>query len=298
MWKALRIVLLLLAGCTAAYAQSSPPPNQNYSTYNTKSDGDITTPPTGKIKFFYNGTTLRFKDSSGTFTSLGTGSGTVSSVALSLPSFITVSGSPVTSTGTLTGTLATQVKNKFFVGPATGADAAPTFRVIDAADLGTGTANSSVFLRGDLTWSAAGGSTLSSTKTPVDNTATGVFRIAAASSDTVTSGYCIYVATWIDATTHKSVSEMGKVWFVVANRNGTVTAKISDDQADGTNGVNMARDATDGSVWTNVWDASVSSTNCDIRITSNYDQTVLTSATGLVTYQVFIIAGNGTASGL
>lgn len=71
--------------------------------------------------------------------------GTVFSVALSLPSFITVSGSPITGTGTLTGTLATQVKNKFFVGPITGSDAAPTFRVMNDADLSFG-----VPVRGDV----------------------------------------------------------------------------------------------------------------------------------------------------
>ncbi len=62
-------------------------------------------------------------------------SGTVTSVALSLPSIITVSGSPVTTTGTLTGTLATQVTKTFFAGPTSGADATPTFRVLAAADV-------------------------------------------------------------------------------------------------------------------------------------------------------------------
>jgi hypothetical protein len=63
------------------------------------------------------------------------GSGTVTSVALSLPSFITVSGSPVTTTGTLTGTLATQTANTVFSGPTSGSAAAPTFRAMVAADL-------------------------------------------------------------------------------------------------------------------------------------------------------------------
>lgn len=62
------------------------------------------------------------------------GTGTVTSVALSLPSFITVSGSPVTTTGTLTGTLATQTANLVFAGPNTGAAAAPTFRTLVEAD--------------------------------------------------------------------------------------------------------------------------------------------------------------------
>lgn len=61
--------------------------------------------------------------------------GTVSSVGLSLPSFITVTGSPVVASGTLTGTLATQTANTIFSGPATGAAAQPTFRSLVGADL-------------------------------------------------------------------------------------------------------------------------------------------------------------------
>lgn len=63
------------------------------------------------------------------------GGGTVTSVALALPTLFTVSGSPVTTTGTLTGTLATQVKNLVWAGPASGADAAPTFRALVTGDL-------------------------------------------------------------------------------------------------------------------------------------------------------------------
>lgn len=61
------------------------------------------------------------------------GSGTVTSVGLSLPSILTVSGSPVTTTGTLTGTLATQSANTVFAGPASGAAATPTFRALTLA---------------------------------------------------------------------------------------------------------------------------------------------------------------------
>jgi len=63
------------------------------------------------------------------------GSGTVTSVGLSLPSIITVSGTPVTTSGTLTGTLAVQNKNKVWAGPTTGSDAAPTFRALVPDDL-------------------------------------------------------------------------------------------------------------------------------------------------------------------
>ena len=65
----------------------------------------------------------------------GGGSGTVTSVGLSLPPFITVTGSPVSTSGTLTGTLATQTANTHFAGPTSGSAAAPTFRALVAADL-------------------------------------------------------------------------------------------------------------------------------------------------------------------
>lgn len=61
--------------------------------------------------------------------------GSVSSVGLALPSIMTVSGSPVTSSGTLTGTLTTQSVNTLFAGPSSGAAAAPTFRSLTTADI-------------------------------------------------------------------------------------------------------------------------------------------------------------------
>ena len=63
------------------------------------------------------------------------GSGTVTSVGLSLPAIFSVSGSPVTTSGTLTGTLANQSANMVWAGPTTGAAAAPTFRSLVGADL-------------------------------------------------------------------------------------------------------------------------------------------------------------------
>lgn len=64
--------------------------------------------------------------------------GAVTSVALSLPtSIFDVSGSPVTTTGTLTATLDTQSANHVWAGPISGAAATPTFRGLDAADIPT-----------------------------------------------------------------------------------------------------------------------------------------------------------------
>lgn len=67
--------------------------------------------------------------------------GTVTSVGLSAPAIFTVSGSPVTSSGTLSFSLANENANLIFAGPATGAPAAPTFRAMVAADLVNNGAN-------------------------------------------------------------------------------------------------------------------------------------------------------------
>jgi hypothetical protein len=77
---------------------------------------------------------LYIKDSTGMETAVGAG-GSVTSVGLSLPSMFNVTGSPVTSTGVLTGTLANQNANAILAGPSTGAAAAPTFRALAPADV-------------------------------------------------------------------------------------------------------------------------------------------------------------------
>lgn len=59
----------------------------------------------------------------------------VLSVALSVPSFLSVSGSPITDSGTLAVTLATQAANLVFAGPTSGGAATPTFRALVVADI-------------------------------------------------------------------------------------------------------------------------------------------------------------------
>jgi hypothetical protein len=69
------------------------------------------------------------------------GGGSVSSIALTMPAEFSVSGSPVTSSGTFAVTKANESANTVYAGPATGAAAAPTFRALVAADI-TGLAGS------------------------------------------------------------------------------------------------------------------------------------------------------------
>lgn len=59
----------------------------------------------------------------------------VTSVAMTVPSFLSVAGSPITSTGTLAVSLATQTANTVFAGPTSGGAATPTFRALVADDL-------------------------------------------------------------------------------------------------------------------------------------------------------------------
>ncbi len=64
------------------------------------------------------------------------GAGTVTSVDMTVPSsLLTISGNPITGTGTLAVGLADQAANLVFAGPATGLDAAPTWRALVAADI-------------------------------------------------------------------------------------------------------------------------------------------------------------------
>ena len=138
------------------------------------------------------------------YVSTHSGSGTVTSVSLSLPSLFTVSGSPVTSSGTLTATLATQTANKVFAG-ATSGTTTPTFRSLVSADIpsltggqvgitglsATGTASSTTYLRGDNTWATitSGGVTSVATDATLTGgpiTTTGTLGINLAQANTWT----------------------------------------------------------------------------------------------------------------
>lgn len=132
--------------------------------------GALTAPTVSNVDSSTNVATTAWVNGQGYLTSA------VSSVGLSLPSFITVSGSPVTTSGTLTGTLASQATNTVFAAP-NGSSGAPTFRMLVAADipdlsatylpLTGGTISSNLTVTGNLT---VNGTTTTVNSTTVDVT--------------------------------------------------------------------------------------------------------------------------------
>lgn len=63
------------------------------------------------------------------------GTGSVTSVGLTAPNIFGVTGSPVTTSGTIAISLVNQLANRVWAGPTSGAEAAPTFRALVAADI-------------------------------------------------------------------------------------------------------------------------------------------------------------------
>lgn len=151
-----------------------------------------TTPVDGDI--WYAGTQL-VAQINGISVPLGASSGSVTSVAMSVPgSFLSVAGSPITVTGTLAVSLLTQAANTVFAGPTTGGAVAPTFRALVNADFPSGFVNCGTGLTGGA---LAGGGTCAIDK------ATGSNYFAGTSNKVITTDtiYQAETTTTFGATT-------------------------------------------------------------------------------------------------
>lgn len=104
------------------------------------------------------------------------GSGTVTSVGLALPAIFSVTGSPVTGSGTLTGALATQSANLVWAGPSTGAAASPTFRSLVYNDFPTSGAAAGTYPK--VTINAQGIVTGTATQITLTTDVTGTLPLA------------------------------------------------------------------------------------------------------------------------
>ena len=224
----------------------------------------------------------------------GYGAGTVTSVGLSLPSSIfDLSGTPVTSSGTLTATLDNQDANKVWAGPTNGASTTPTFRALVAADIPDlsssylpttgGTISSNLTISGNLTVNgttttvnsttidvADKNITLGNVATPTDSTADGGgISLLGASTKTF---------SWVNATDSWTSSEdidlaSGKVFRV----NGT-TVLSGSSLGTGITGSSLT---SVGTLTSGTWNATT--------IGVAYGGTGATTLTGLV-------KGNGTSA--
>jgi len=155
----------------------------------------------------------------------------VSSVGLSLPSIFTVTGSPVTTSGTLTGSLASQTANHVFAAP-NGSSGTPAFRTLVAADIPSlpylstsgGTVSGNLTLTGDLTVNGTT-TTINSTTLTVDDKNIVIGDVATPTDVTADGGGITLkgatdkTLTWVDSTDAWTSSEnfnlaSGKAYYI------------------------------------------------------------------------------------
>ncbi|NBS69396.1 hypothetical protein EBT31_10860 [bacterium] len=147
-------------------------------------------------------------------------SGTVTSVAMTVPtSVLSVSGTPVTTSGTLAVSLQNQSANTIFAGPTTGTATTPTFRALVAADIPSlsylsssgGTVSGNVVVTGNLTVQGTTTTVSSTTLTVADKNielATGSTTDAAADGGGLTlHGSTDKTFNWVDSTDSWTSSE-------------------------------------------------------------------------------------------
>jgi hypothetical protein len=164
------------------------------------------------------GGTSTFLRADGTFAAPPAGpAGTVTSVALDLPSSVfSVSGSPVTGSGTLTGAFQAQAAGSVLAGPVSGAAAAPTFRALSAGEVGLGTTATPQFAGLGLGTAAVSGWELVTNGGVVQNrssltVSSGTYTVDVTAANEFVTGAAIAGATTINLSNLASIPS-GYVW--------------------------------------------------------------------------------------
>ena len=146
----------------------------------------------------------------------GGGSGTVTSVGLSLPAILTVSGSPVTTAGTLTAVLATQAANLVWAGPTSGGAAAPTFRALVALDMAASVAGTAGTIAKFTATNVVGNSIITESGAAISVAGTVSVIGQSNTNQLIIKGYSTQTAAQILIQT-SAAAELARVYVVAAN---------------------------------------------------------------------------------
>jgi hypothetical protein len=175
------------------------------------------------------GTGITITPGPGTITVSNTG---VVSVGLALPvSVFTVSGSPVMTSGTLTGSFTTQTANTVFAGPTSGGAATPTFRPLVAADIPAVTSLNTYEVSDTVTISAFSSLSFTLITTMTVTPVAGTYHVIFSSSGqpTTSSGNFEYtIFNGITQLTHSARTFTGSSSVFTLNTQGVVVANGSD----------------------------------------------------------------------
>jgi len=218
----------------------------------------------------------------------GGGSGTVTSVGVTTPSYLTVTGSPITTAGTIAITGTSESANLVLASP-NGSSGALTPRALVVADMpATGTASSTTFFRGDGTWAVPPGSG-SGTVTSVSLTVPSGFSVSG--SPITTSGTLAISGILAVSAGGTGTSSPG----LVAGTNITVTGSWPNQTINSSGSGSSSYSALTGyvSVALSAQTASITATNVVASPTStylyemSYYMTVSTAGTAGTCFLVF-----------
>lgn len=138
--------------------------------------------------------TLADAASARSYIGAGTGNGSVTSAAMTLPNIFALTGTPITSSGTFAVTLANQSANTVFAGPTSGGAATPAFRALVAADIPS---LDTVQMLGDANGTIAAGTTI--VRQTAGITADRNYAIPAASAYAPGKGFVVIFETGLSA---------------------------------------------------------------------------------------------------